>query len=114
MSERAELLLIYTGGTIGMVEDAETGALHPINFDQLQVEIPELKKLDCNISVESLVTPIDSSNMNIQVWEELLEILESNYDSYDLDDLMYSDVELESEIGLIQKSISKHLCVKEV
>ena len=83
MSERAELLLIYTGGTIGMVEDAETGALHPINFNQLQVEIPELKKLDCNISVESLVTPIDSSNMNIQVWKELLEILESNYDSYD-------------------------------
>ena len=37
MSERSELLLIYTGGTIGMVEDVETGALHPINFDQLQV-----------------------------------------------------------------------------
>ena len=83
MSERSELLLIYTGGTIGMVEDVETGALHPINFDQLQVEIPELKKFDCNINVKSLLTPIDSSNMNVQVWKELLQIIESSYEKFD-------------------------------
>lgn len=83
MSLPSELLLIYTGGTIGMVEDVETGALHPINFDQLQIEIPELKKFDCNITVKSLVTPIDSSNMNIQVWQELLELIEANYDHFD-------------------------------
>lgn len=83
MSKRSELLLIYTGGTIGMVEDVETGALHPINFDQLQVEIPELKKFDCNITVKSLLSPIDSSNMNVQVWKELLQIIESSYESFD-------------------------------
>ncbi len=83
MSTQTELLLIYTGGTIGMVEDAETGALHPIDFSQLEKEIPELKKFDCNITVKSLIKPIDSSNMNIVVWQELLEILESNYDSFD-------------------------------
>lgn len=83
MSERSELLLIYTGGTIGMVEDVETGALHPINFDQLQVEIPELKKFDCNINVKSLLSPIDSSNMNVQVWKELLQIIESSYEKFD-------------------------------
>lgn len=83
MSERSELLLIYTGGTIGMVEDVETGALHPINFDQLQVEIPELKKFDCNITVKSLLSPIDSSNMNVQVWKELLQIIESSYEKFD-------------------------------
>lgn len=83
MSERSELLLIYTGGTIGMVEDVETGALHPINFDQLQVEIPELKKFDCNITVKSLLSPIDSSNMNVQVWKELLQIIEFSYESFD-------------------------------
>jgi L-asparaginase len=59
MSKVAELLLIYTGGTIGMVEDAESGALHPLNFDQLEKEIPELKKLECNITVKSLKVPID-------------------------------------------------------
>ncbi len=83
MSERSELLLIYTGGTIGMVEDVETGALHPINFDQLQAEIPELKKFDCNITVKSLLSPIDSSNMNVQVWKELLQIIESSYEKFD-------------------------------
>ena len=83
MSSSTELLLIYTGGTIGMVEDAETGSLHPIDFTQLEKEIPELKKFDCNITVKSLLRAIDSSNMNIAVWKELLEIIELNYDSFD-------------------------------
>ena len=83
MSKVAELLLIYTGGTIGMVEDAESGALHPINFDQLEKEIPELKKLECNITVKSLKVPIDSSNMSIIIWRELLELIEENYTEFD-------------------------------
>ncbi|MFT6167064.1 MAG: L-asparaginase [Vicingaceae bacterium] len=83
MSKRTELLLIYTGGTIGMVEDFETGSLHPIDFSQLEKEIPELKRFDCNITVKSLGKAIDSSNMNIAVWRELLEIIESNYDFFD-------------------------------
>lgn len=83
MSEQTKLLLIYTGGTIGMVEDPETGALHPLNFSELQKEIPELKKFDCSISVQSLKKPIDSSNMNIHVWVELLEIIEETYEHYD-------------------------------
>jgi L-asparaginase len=83
MSKVAELLLIYTGGTIGMVEDAESGALHPINFDQLEKEIPELKKLECNITVKSLKVPIDSSNMSIIIWRELLELIEENYSEFD-------------------------------
>ncbi|MFB1022184.1 MAG: asparaginase [Vicingaceae bacterium] len=83
MSKVAELLLIYTGGTIGMVEDAESGALHPLNFDQLEKEIPELKKLECNITVKSLKVPIDSSNMSIIIWRELLELIEENYSEFD-------------------------------
>ena len=83
MSKVAELLLIYTGGTIGMVEDAESGALHPLNFDQLEKEIPELKRLECNITVKSLKVPIDSSNMSIIIWRELLELIEENYTEFD-------------------------------
>lgn len=83
MATQSNLLLIYTGGTIGMVEDPETGALHPIDFAQLRNEIPELKKFDCNIVVKSLKKPIDSSNMNVLVWKELLGIIEKNYNQYD-------------------------------
>lgn len=80
---RTDLLLIYTGGTIGMVENPETGALHPIDFDRLQYEIPELKKFDCSLTVESLKEPIDSSNMSVEIWIELLEIIEKNYNRFD-------------------------------
>ena len=38
------VLLIYTGGTIGMIENPETGALEAFNFDQLQENVPELKR----------------------------------------------------------------------
>ncbi len=83
MSKHTNLLLIYTGGTIGMVEHPETGALHPIDFDELKNEIPELKKFDLSISVESLANPIDSSNMRIAVWQELIQLIEDNYEDYD-------------------------------
>ena len=83
MVERSKLLLLYTGGTIGMVEDPETGALHPLNFEEIENEIPELKKFDCVITVQSLEKPIDSSNMDIEVWIELLQIMENEYDNFD-------------------------------
>jgi hypothetical protein len=57
---------------------------------------------------------LELKDYQLKIIKRGLSVLLSNYDSYDLDDLMYSDLELESEIGLIQKSISKHLCVKEV
>lgn len=82
MTEQTKLLIIYTGGTIGMVEDVESGALHPIDFEHLQNEIPELKKFDFLIDVESLKNPIDSSNMKISTWVELLEVIENNYENY--------------------------------
>lgn len=83
MSEHSELLLIYTGGTIGMVEDPVSGTLHPIDFDDLKKEIPELKKFDLEIKVISLQKPIDSSNMQLDTWVELLDIIEKNYHAFD-------------------------------
>ncbi len=32
MIKRTKILLIYTGGTIGMVKDYESGTLKPLNF----------------------------------------------------------------------------------
>lgn len=83
MQSKPNILLIYTGGTIGMVKDFETGVLKAFNFSKLLKNIPELKLLDCNISTISFEKPIDSSNMNIEEWVKLANILKDNYDHYD-------------------------------
>ncbi|GAB2764236.1 asparaginase [Actinomadura fibrosa] len=79
----ANILLIYTGGTIGMVKDFETGALKAFNFDELLQNIPELKLLEHNIETVSFERPIDSSNMKPLFWLQIAEIIEEKYDSYD-------------------------------
>lgn len=80
---KPKILLVYTGGTIGMVKDAESGALKAFNFDKLLENIPELKLLDCEIATVSFEEPIDSSNMNIQEWNKMANIISENYDNYD-------------------------------
>ena len=77
------ILLIYTGGTIGMVKDLESGALHAFNFKNLLERIPELKLLECNIETVSFENPIDSSNMNPEYWIQIAELIEFNYDAFD-------------------------------
>ncbi len=77
------ILLIYTGGTIGMIKDVETGALRAFDFNNLLLRIPELKLLDCNIKTISFAEPIDSSNMKPKYWVDIAEIIESNYDNID-------------------------------
>ncbi|MGC6432409.1 MAG: asparaginase [Jejuia sp.] len=80
---KPEILLIYTGGTIGMVKDPETGALQAFDFDNLLKQIPELKLLECEIKTIAFKNPIDSSNMNPEYWIEIAEIIESSYTSFD-------------------------------
>ena len=77
------ILLVYTGGTIGMVKDASTGALKAFNFKKLIKGIPELKLLDCNIETVSFEKPIDSSNMQIKDWQKMATIIEENYTNFD-------------------------------
>ncbi|SNB15445.1 L-asparaginase 1 [Flavobacterium psychrophilum] len=83
MPSKANILLIYTGGTIGMVKDFETGVLKAFNFKKLLKNIPELKLLDCNIATVSFQKPIDSSNMNVEEWKKIAIIVKENYDEYD-------------------------------
>lgn len=83
MSQKANILLIYTGGTIGMIKDAETGSLRAFDFDSLLDNIPELKLLDCTIDTISFDNPIDSSDMNPEYWVQIAEIIEANYDKVD-------------------------------
>ncbi|QIE59677.1 asparaginase [Rasiella rasia] len=82
-NEQPKILLIYTGGTIGMIKDFETGALQNFNFDQLLEHIPELQLLDCDIDTTSFEKPIDSSNMNPTYWTMLAKLIEDNYDAFD-------------------------------
>ena len=77
------ILLIYTGGTIGMVKDNEKNTLVPFNFDELLKAIPELKSEDVDLDTISIVRPIDSSNMNPTVWAEIAILIEVNYENYD-------------------------------
>ncbi|RSK39740.1 asparaginase [Mangrovimonas spongiae] len=83
MDKQPNILLIYTGGTIGMVKNPNTGALKAFNFDNLLKRIPELKLISCNISTVSFDEPIDSSNMNPSYWVHIAEIIEEHYDAYD-------------------------------
>ena len=80
---KAKILLIYTGGTIGMQKDFETGALRAFNFKKLLRKIPELKQLDCDIETVSLDNPIDSSDMNPNFWVQIAEVIEENYENFD-------------------------------
>lgn len=76
------VLLIYTGGTIGMMENPETGALENFNLEQLQKHIPELQKFDFRIDTYQFAPPIDSSDMNPDVWAKLVEIINRFYKEY--------------------------------
>jgi len=78
-----KILLIYTGGTIGMIKDANTGVLKAFDFKNLLNKIPELKLLDCKITTKSFKNPIDSSNMNPGYWIQIAEIIENNYEAFD-------------------------------
>ncbi|MCK8481023.1 asparaginase [Psychroserpens algicola] len=82
-TNQPNILLVYTGGTIGMIKHPETGALKSFDFKNLLKNIPELKLLDCNIDAVSFEEPIDSSNMNVTYWVQIAEIIEDNYDAFD-------------------------------
>jgi L-asparaginase len=83
LDNNASVLLIYTGGTIGMIEDEETGALKSFNFDRLKEYVPELNRLKFNIDPIQFSNPIDSSDMNPERWKKIVWIIEDNYDKYD-------------------------------
>jgi L-asparaginase len=77
-----KLLLLYTGGTIGMVQD-QKGILVPFDFNNITENVPELSRLDYQVVVISFDPILDSSNMNMDTWIEMASIIEKNYDEYD-------------------------------
>ncbi|MES2416820.1 MAG: asparaginase [Bacteroidota bacterium] len=78
-----KILIIYTGGTIGMVNDVKTGTLIPFDFEQIKKNVPELARLNYELSVHSFDPILDSSNMNTEVWADLANLIQEKYHSFD-------------------------------
>ena len=77
------LLLIYTGGTIGMITNAQTGALESFDFANLYAHIPELKRFELDIQVKSFAKPLDSSEVSPQHWQQIASWITQDYDDFD-------------------------------
>jgi L-asparaginase len=83
MNERPSVLIINTGGTIGMMLDLKAGALKPVDFDNLFDLVPTLRLFNYQIDHYCFDPLMDSSNMNPGFWSDLASIIEKNYESYD-------------------------------
>ena len=79
----SSVLLIYTGGTIGMKEDPGNQTLRPFDFSSLMEEVPELRKFALRIDSYTFDPLIDSSDIEPSMWQKLAEIIRDNYNSYD-------------------------------
>ena len=83
MNNEISLLIIYTGGTIGMIKDPKTGSLKPFNFNGVYEQIPELQRFHYRLGFHAFDPLIDSSDMNPDRWVQLATIIEKNYESFD-------------------------------
>jgi len=83
MIDKISLLVIYTGGTIGMVKDKATGALKPFDFSHLYDDMPALRNFDYHIDFQSFDPLLDSSNMHPSFWVKLAGVIEENYENYE-------------------------------
>lgn len=78
-----KILIIYTGGTIGMVNDPETNSLVPMDFSNISDRMPELKMFDFQVNAITFSPIVDSSEMNPEIWKRLVLMIEENYPHYD-------------------------------
>ena len=80
---KRKVLLIYTGGTIGMEKDYESGSLVPFDFSNIFKKIPEMKLIECEVSVHPFKKPLDSSDMGPNEWKIIANYIGKNYEKYD-------------------------------
>ena len=80
---KRKILMIYTGGTIGMKQDEKSMALVPVDISQIQEEVPELKKFGYSIDTYSFDPVIDSSDITPEFWVNLCNLIKKNYEKYD-------------------------------
>lgn len=80
---KPRILIVYTGGTIGMTEDLATGALVPFSFDHLMRNVPKIGRLGYALDHVEIDPPIDSSNMNPAHWAQVAKMIADAYDDFD-------------------------------
>ncbi len=80
---KRKVLIIYTGGTIGMEKDYETNSLRAFDFNHIFNKIPEMNLLECEVSVHQFSEPLDSSDVGPEEWKEIAQLIEKNYHSFD-------------------------------
>lgn len=80
---KQKILLIYTGGTIGMINDPKTGHLISFDFKHIYHHVPELERLNIDLDTISFEKPVDSSEMNPKRWKQIAEIIYQHYEDFD-------------------------------
>jgi len=83
MKNKPNVLLIYTGGTIGMINDPETGELKSFDFNHIHKHVPEIQRINVQLDTFSFEQPIDSSEMDPLRWQQMAQAVNDNYDKYD-------------------------------
>lgn len=108
---KSKVLIIYTGGTIGMIKNLKTGALDAFDFENLLKYVPELSRFDIKIDTIAY-EPVDSANISPDLWVKLVETIEENYFKYDgfvilhgTDTMSYSASALSFMLENIQKPV---------
>lgn len=109
---KPHILIIYTGGTIGMIENPVTRALQPFDFSHLIDNVPKIKMLDYHIDNIQFHPPIDSSDMDQRGWQEIARAIEQNYQEYDgfvvlhgTDTMAYTASALSFMLGNLDKPV---------
>ncbi|MCQ2137143.1 MAG: type I asparaginase [Bacteroidales bacterium] len=109
---RQSILLIYTGGTIGMKQDPDTLLLKPFDFSQISDEVPEINRFGYTIDTYSFDPVIDSSDAKPEFWARIANVIRDNYDSYDgfvvlhgTDTMAYSASALSFMLEGLRKSV---------
>ncbi|MDE7153170.1 MAG: asparaginase [Muribaculaceae bacterium] len=109
---KPNILIIYTGGTIGMIEDEATGTLRPFNFDHLIENVPKINKLGYDISHIQFDEPIDSSDMDPECWKQIAKCISDSYAAYDgfvvlhgTDTMAYTASALSFMLGNLHKPV---------
>jgi L-asparaginase len=77
-SGNSRVLVIYTGGTLGMAYDHHSDSLVPFDFAQIPDNLPEMARLDFDITVLTFENLLDSSNIKPALWIRLAEIIGEN------------------------------------
>ena len=112
MTRTDKVLLIYTGGTIGMGRNPLTGALEPLDFTHLVDNVPELRYIETSIDTYQFTPPIDSSDMSPRLWAQIVRIISERYHLYDgfvilhgTDTMAYTS----SALSYMLENLTKHL-----